>query len=100
MVSIDSYDPKVHDEYRRIPGLFDKAIKGIERAKKAGILVGISTYATREEYYDGSLEKILELGKNIGVHEIVVFDPVPTGKLMGKIDMILIWQTELQKFQK
>src|SRR3989304_5845235 len=59
MVSIDSYDPKVHDEYRGIPGLFDKAIKGIERAKNAGILVGISTYATREEYYDGSLEKIL-----------------------------------------
>ena len=36
MVSLDSYDPKVHDEYRQIPGLFDMAVKGIERAKKAG----------------------------------------------------------------
>jgi len=89
MVSLDSYDPNIHDEYRQIPGLFDKALKGIERAKKAGILVGISTYATREEYYDGSFEKLLQLGKDIGVHEIVVFDPVPTGKLINQVDMIL-----------
>ncbi|RMF95307.1 MAG: radical SAM protein [Candidatus Schekmanbacteria bacterium] len=89
MVSIDSPDPEIHDKYRGVKGLFDKAIKGIERAKKAGILVGISTYATREDYKDGSLERILELGKEIGVHEVVVFDPVPTGKLIDNMDMIL-----------
>ena len=89
MVSIDSPDPTVHDQQRGVKGLFDKAIKGIQNAKNAGILVGISTYATREDYHNGSLEKILTLGKEIGVNEVVVFDPVPTGKLMDNVNMIL-----------
>lgn len=81
-VSIDSPDPAAHDEMRRVPGCFDKAIEGLKRAKDAGIITGISTYATPERLKNGQVVELIELGKKIGVDEVTVFDVVPTGRLL------------------
>ena len=48
-VSLDHADPARHDQNRERPGLFEKAARGLELCRKAGILTGISTYATREK---------------------------------------------------
>ena len=40
-VSIDAANAVQHDEFRRTPGLFDRAIRGIRRAKKLGFSTGI-----------------------------------------------------------
>ena len=45
-VSIDSFRAEVHDEARKVPGLYEKAWRGIKEARKAGILAGVSTYAS------------------------------------------------------
>lgn len=82
MVSLDDPRSHVHDELRRIPGGFDKAVAGITRALEAGILVGISTYAGPEDVREGRVKQMIELGKKLGVHEVTIFDIVPTGKLL------------------
>jgi len=82
MVSIDDCRPEVHDEYRRVPGGFAKTCEGIGRALDAGLLVGISTYAGPEDVREGRAEKMIELARDLGVHEITIFDTVPTGKLL------------------
>lgn len=81
-VSIDSPDPQAHDNMRRVPGSFKKAIDGLKRIKDAGILAGISTYATPERLHNGQVVELIELAKSIGVDEITIFDVVPTGKLL------------------
>lgn len=81
-VSIDSPDPQAHDEMRRVPGSFNKAVEGLKRCKDAGMMVGISTYATPERLHNGQVVEVIELAKSIGVDEVTVFDVVPTGRLL------------------
>lgn len=81
-VSLDSSVAEEHDGLRRVPGCFEKARQGIQRVKEAGMLVGISTYATPERLREGKVHRLIELGREWGVHEITIFDTVPTGKLL------------------
>lgn len=81
-VSIDSPDPKAHDELRKVNRCFERAIDGLQRAREAGLIVGISTYATPERVRSGQIMEMIQLAKDIGAHEITVFDVVPTGKLL------------------
>ncbi|MCE5324133.1 radical SAM protein [bacterium] len=81
-VSIDSPNASQHDEMRRVPGCFDKAIEGLTRAKEAGILTGISTYATPERLRNGQVVELIEMTKKYGFDEITIFDVVPTGRLL------------------
>ena len=81
-VSIDSPDPRAHDEMRRVPGCFEKAVEGLKRCKDAGLLTGISTYATPERLHNGQVIEMIELAKSIGTDEITIFDVVPTGRLL------------------
>ena len=82
LVSLDSPNAEEHDGMRRAPRCWERAVAGIKTALDAGLLCGISTYATPERLRDGDLMKVIELGREIGVPEVVVFDLVPTGKLL------------------
>lgn len=99
MVSLDSPYSEEHDAMRRRPGLFDKALQGIKRMLEQGMLVGISTYASSENIANGKLEKLLHLGKDLKVHEIVIFDAVPTGRFIDKKDCMLT-DSDRQKIRK
>ncbi len=81
-VSLDSPEPDQHDAMRRVPGCFNKALEGLKRAKDAGILTGISTYATPERLHNGQVVELIEMAKRIGVDEVTIFDVVPTGRLL------------------
>ena len=76
---------------RRAPGCWEKAVAGIESAMAAGLLFGISTYATRERLRAGDVMAVIELGRRLGVPEVVMFDLVPTGKLLrGDQSLVLV----------
>ena len=81
-VSIDSPNPEEHGEMRRVPGGFEKTVAGLKRCKSAGIMTGISTYATPERLHNGQVVGMIELAKEIGADEITIFDVVPTGRLL------------------
>jgi MoaA/NifB/PqqE/SkfB family radical SAM enzyme len=81
-VSIDSPDPKAHDELRKVHRCFERATEGARRAREAGLIVGISTYATPERLRTGQIMEMIRLAKDVGAHEITIFDVVPTGRLL------------------
>ncbi|OGW18894.1 MAG: hypothetical protein A3G93_12520 [Nitrospinae bacterium RIFCSPLOWO2_12_FULL_45_22] len=89
LVSLDSPDPEKHDSWRRIPGLFEMTTAGIQRALKAGILTGISTYISREGLAAGDHEKMMELGRQLGVHEVIFFDTLPAGRFRDNYEGLL-----------
>jgi MoaA/NifB/PqqE/SkfB family radical SAM enzyme len=94
-VSLDSPCPQEHDRMRGMPGLFDKAVKGLEKMKSRGVLVGISSYAGRSGTEKGTYKEMYRLGKDLGVHTILLFDCVPTGRLLKDTsDVITIKQRE------
>lgn len=87
-ISIDAATAEKHDKFRQKAGLFDKAIQGIRKAKQLGFSCGISTTMTPESYQDGELDRIVELGKQIGIHEVLVFDALPSGRYQERLDLV------------
>lgn len=88
-VSLDSPDAATHDANRNRPGLFKKAVDGLRRARDAELLTGIATYVTGEKLRAGDVEALVELGKQLGVLEVFIFDAVPTGRLQSSCDCVL-----------
>jgi MoaA/NifB/PqqE/SkfB family radical SAM enzyme len=88
-VSLDFPDAAAHDENRGRPGLFAKAVHGLELCREAGILTGISTYVTREKMQNGELAAMMDLGRDLDVLEVFLFDLIPTGRLDGQRECLL-----------
>jgi MoaA/NifB/PqqE/SkfB family radical SAM enzyme len=88
-VSIDSPIPEEHNKLRGMPGLFEQAVKGIRRLKSKGVMVGLSSYATRSATEKGMYKKIHELGKELGVQNVILFDGVPTGNMLKDTSELL-----------
>ncbi len=91
-VSIDSPIPEEHDSVRGMPGLYEAAIKGLKKLKEKGVFVGLSSYAIRSNTEQGMYKKLHKLGQKLGVHNIILFDGVPTGNMLHNIDELLTWK--------
>ena len=87
-VSLDAADPAAHDRFRGTPGLFRQALAGIEQALAHGFSVGISCTMTPEAVARGELDRLIELGRRMGVHEVLVFDAMPTGRYRWRTDLV------------
>ena len=88
-VSIDSPYPEDHDRLRGKQGLFNDAMKGIDKLMNKGILVGISSYATRSATEKGMYKKIYDLARKKGLKNVMLFDGVPTGNILKDTSEIL-----------
>ncbi len=88
-VSLDSPDPVVHDAGRGVEGLFERACEGLIVAREEGISTGISTFATHEAVARKYPQRFFNLGRELGVQEVTIFDGTPTGKLIDREDMLL-----------
>jgi MoaA/NifB/PqqE/SkfB family radical SAM enzyme len=63
---------------------------GVAQARRAGLLVGVSTYTTRNRVWENQfLTRMTDLVADWGAHELTVFDAIETGSLLGKKDLML-----------
>jgi radical SAM protein with 4Fe4S-binding SPASM domain len=76
-VSIDGANSKSHDEFRRIPGAFEDAWRGIEIMKAAGLPFQINTTVARHNV--DQLPDILNLAVERGAAALHIFLLVPAG---------------------
>jgi len=89
LVSIDSPDACDHDARRRTDGAFDQAVKAAGAVREAGMLAGLSSYMSRGDLVSGGFQKLTRLAEDVGVHQLFLFDAVPTGALLHDTEMIL-----------
>jgi MoaA/NifB/PqqE/SkfB family radical SAM enzyme len=87
-VSIDDAEPEVHDRLRGVPGLYEKALRGVGLLQKYGIFFNILTYASKKNAA-GGLEKIIKLGRQLGVLSVLIYFPVAVGRWEGAFDQTL-----------
>jgi MoaA/NifB/PqqE/SkfB family radical SAM enzyme len=80
-ISLDAADPAEHDRLRGVKGAFEAVRRGVRNALDAGLLVGISTYATRQSALQHAIWPIAGHCAQWGVHELTVFDAIQTGIL-------------------
>jgi heme b synthase len=77
-VSLDGSTAESHEDFRRVPGCFEKAISGLRALKKAGLSSQINTTITKRNLYD--LENMLQTVRDLGVDAWHIFLLVPTGR--------------------
>ncbi len=87
-VSLDAADAQSHDSLRGTPGLFDRALAGLKQARRLGFSVGISATLTPEAFAAGELERLVELTRRVGAHELLVFDALPSGRFDHRRDLV------------
>jgi len=99
-VSLDSPIAEEHDSRRGMPGIFETAVNGIKRMKSKGALVGISSYATRSATEKGMYKKMHKLAKDLGIHNVILFDGVPTGNMLKDTSEMLTMEQreEIHKY--
>ncbi len=86
-ISLDAPYPEIHDDFRGIPGAWARTVRGIKNAKKAGIMVEISTTITR--YNIDYIDEMIRLAEELGVDMFMHFNFVPTGRGKEIIEMDL-----------
>ncbi len=77
-ISLDGADAKRHDEFRKVPGAFYGALKGIEVLKRVGIEFQINTTITQANL--DQVGDILRLAEKLGAVAHHIFLLVPTGR--------------------
>jgi MoaA/NifB/PqqE/SkfB family radical SAM enzyme len=87
-VSLDAAEATAHDRFRGRPGLFEQALTGIEVAKSVGLTTGLSCSISPETFQAGELGRLIELGKRLAIHEVLVFDTMPTGRFKHRQDLV------------
>ena len=81
-LSLDDPEEAVHDRLRGRTGVFRSVERAARAARRAGLLVGLSTFATDESVDSRKLSRVAALGEDWGVCEISVFDGIRTGRLL------------------
>jgi heme b synthase len=76
-VSIDGADARTHDEFRRIPGSFDRALQGIQHLKEHGISVQLNCTIARHNV--NQLDVLFHLAETLGADAFHIFMLVPVG---------------------
>jgi AdoMet-dependent heme synthase len=77
-VSLDSADPEVHDRFRGMPGLHERAVRGIRALVRHGVPCRIMTVASRDSIPEG-FERTVALGKSLGGRFMYVLVPIASG---------------------
>ncbi|MGE5570286.1 MAG: TIGR04053 family radical SAM/SPASM domain-containing protein [Rhodospirillales bacterium] len=77
-ISVDGWDAASHDNFRQVPGSFDRAIFALEEARRIGLSTQINTTVSRHNYH--RLSEIADLVDRAGSDMWDVFFLVPTGR--------------------
>lgn len=87
-VSLDDPSPEVHDRERGSPGLWKKAVAGIQYLAAAGVRPDVSFCATRERLRDGRAAKMVLLAGGLGAR-LRILSPMRAGAWDGRADEVL-----------
>lgn len=81
-VSLDHYEPEIHDERRGHKGAYETAVRAIGESLSHGFYTMIQIVATREMAGGEFMGRYLDLAARLGVHEIRLLEPMPAGNLL------------------
>jgi len=77
-ISLDSADPQRHDQFRGIPGYWERAVRGIKNCVELGLSVGLA--ATFSQFNFDELDDLYQLSVELNVDKFYLFNFIPTGR--------------------
>jgi len=85
-ISLDGATPGVHDEFRGIPGAFERAMDGVKNCVEEEVDTCIATVLHRDNLSE--LDKLIGLVKQLGVR-FMHFNYIPTGRAKAYVELDL-----------
>jgi radical SAM protein with 4Fe4S-binding SPASM domain len=76
--SLDGASAAVHDDFRKVPGTFERTLQALQWAKEAGLRLQINTTVTTKTANE--LPDIARIAEELGIEIWSVFFTVPTGR--------------------
>jgi radical SAM protein with 4Fe4S-binding SPASM domain len=86
-VSIDGASAKTHDDFRGVPGTFEKAVAGLKNCVEADLCVCIATTVGKNNMKE--LPAIIDLAEEIHAERFTYFNFIPTGRGKAHLDQDL-----------
>ncbi|MDY6866227.1 MAG: radical SAM protein [Halobacteriota archaeon] len=77
-VSVDAASAEIHDEFRGIPGSWDRSIQGVKNAMEAGLKTGLRITINKSNWQE--VPALLDLAVELGVPRFCLYHLVPTGR--------------------
>jgi MoaA/NifB/PqqE/SkfB family radical SAM enzyme/ubiquinone/menaquinone biosynthesis C-methylase UbiE len=81
--SLDSTDETEHDRGRGVRGAHKIALRGIETALKHGFYTYTCAVPSKKLLEPENFERLVELNRKLGVHELQIMEPAPAGKMLA-----------------
>ncbi len=89
-ISLDAPNRETVDKKRGYPGAFDNALTAVKNGLDAGLYVIIQGVMDKISIQDGTMMKMVEFAKKLGVHELRFLENFPSGRLARiSLDMVL-----------
>ena len=76
-ISFDGATSKTHDEFRKLPGSFDMALRGLKHLQKLGMSVQINSTIAKHNVHE--IKQLYKNAVELGVHALHIFMLVPVG---------------------
>ncbi|MCK4820165.1 radical SAM protein, partial [bacterium] len=87
-LSLDSFDAKEHDAFRRAPGAYERAMKAVDIALDAGLAIFMQTVVTKQRLYTDEFIQYIEYFNNKSVGAFVTYAK-PVGAWAGNFDVLV-----------
>ncbi|UCF08433.1 MAG: radical SAM protein [Thermoplasmata archaeon] len=88
-IGLDHCEEERNDELRGQKTAFQASLSAVKNARKAGLLVALSTVATQERIESGEIFRFLDFAKHHDVDDVAIFEPIPVGKIARKNEHML-----------
>ncbi len=88
-VRIENVNSKIHDEISSFDSCFEKAIEGVKHCIAEKLSCSISTIATKEKIYNKELQRVINLGENLGATSIRILYPTLAGNWLNENSQLL-----------
>lgn len=86
-ISIDGATAKTHDEFRGVPGAYDRAVAGLKNCVEANICACIATTVGKNNMAE--LPAIIDLAEQLEVERFTYFNFIPAGRGKSHADQDL-----------
>ncbi len=86
-ISIDGATAKTHDEFRGVPGAYDRAVAGLKKCIEADICACIATTVGKNNRAE--LPGIIDLAEELRVERFTYFNFIPAGRGKDYVDQDL-----------
>jgi MoaA/NifB/PqqE/SkfB family radical SAM enzyme len=88
-ISIDHYEPSIHDRLRKCEGLFNTITDALRICVALSVPCYLQTYATRENLHSGALEGIIRYAKQSKATRLKMQPAALSGRFASSPDMLL-----------